>query len=123
VELSYAQNNSLPVAAVDNGAGPVDPTADTASKALAGATVTGTGDNLPLQINYNIKDAGAYPIVLVTYEITCQKGLDSAQAALVKSFLTYTASDEGQSKLATTGYVPISGDLLAKVRTAIGSIS
>ena len=123
VELSYALNNSLPVAAVDNGAGPVDPTADTASKALAGATVTGTGNNLPLQINYNIKDAGAYPIVLVTYEITCEKGLDSAQATLVKSFLTYTASDEGQSKLSTTGYVPISGDLLTKVRTAIGSIS
>jgi phosphate transport system substrate-binding protein len=108
---------------VDNGAGPVVPTADSASKALAGATVTGTGNNLPLKINYNIKDPAAYPIVLVTYEITCEKGLDSAQATLVKSFLTYTASDEGQSKLSTTGYVPISGDLLAKVRTAIGSIS
>ena len=63
--------------------------------------MTGTGNNLPLKINYNIKDAGAYPIVLVTYEITCEKGLDSAQATLVKSFLTYTASDEGQGKLSS----------------------
>ena len=74
VELSYALNNTLPVAAVDNGAGPVVPTADSASKALAAATVTGTGNNLPLKINYNIKDAAAYPIVLVTYEISLREG-------------------------------------------------
>ncbi len=123
VELSYAQNNNLPVTAVDNGAGAVEPTADTASKALGQAKITGTGNNLPVKINYNIKDAGAYPIVLVTYEITCEKGLDAAQAKLVKSFLTYTASDAGQSKLSTTGYVPISGDLLTKVRSAISAIS
>lgn len=123
VELSYALNNNLPVAAVDNGAGPVDPTSETASKALASAKVTGTGNNLPLKINYNIKDASAYPIVLVTYEITCEKGLDSAQAALVKSFLTFTASDAGQSKLSTTGYVPMSGDLLTKVRASVEAIS
>ncbi|MGN6333383.1 MAG: phosphate ABC transporter substrate-binding protein PstS [Motilibacteraceae bacterium] len=123
VELSYAQNKKLATASIDNGGGAVEATSANASKALAGAKVVGEGNNLKLSIDYNIKDAGAYPVVLVTYEITCEKGLDADKVALVKSFLNYTASDEGQSKLSSTGYVPISGDLLTKVRTAIGAIS
>ena len=38
-------------------------------------------------------------------------------------FLTYTAGDEAQGKLTSTGYVPISGDLLTKVRKAVASIA
>ena len=54
---------------------------------------------------------------------TCQQGLDSALVPLTKSFLTYTAGDEAQGKLTSTGYVPISGDLLTKVRKAVASIA
>ena len=62
-------------------------------------------------------------IVLVTYEITCEKGLDAAQAGLVKSFLTYAASDAVQGALSSTGYVPITGDLLTKVRASVAAIA
>jgi phosphate transport system substrate-binding protein len=61
--------------------------------------------------------------VLVTYEITCEKGLDSSLLPLTKGFLTYTSSDDGQSKLSAAGYVPITGDLLSKVRAAVAAIS
>ena len=61
--------------------------------------------------------------MLVTYEITCQKGGDAALVPLTKSFLTYTASDAAQATLSTTGYVPITGDVLTKVRAAVASIS
>ena len=64
-----------------------------------------------------------YPIVLVTYEITCEKGGDAANVSLTKAFLTYTSSDEGQWKLSAIGYVPITGDLLTKVRTSVSAIS
>ena len=57
--------------------------------------------------------------MLVTYEITCEKGLDADRSTLTKSFLTYTASDDGQAALTELGYVPITGDLLTKVRTAV----
>ena len=48
---------------------------ETAQAGLASATVVvGTGNDLSLKIDYANKGAGCYPIVLVTYEITCEKG-------------------------------------------------
>jgi len=122
VELSFAQDAQLAGAWVDNGSGtPVEPTSENAAKTISSATVKGTGNDLALTIDY--KTTAGYPAVLVTYEITCEKGLDAALVPLTKSFLTYTASDEAQGKLTSTGYVPITGDLLTKVRTAVSSIS
>jgi phosphate transport system substrate-binding protein len=121
VELSFALNNQLSSAWIDNGGGAVEPTSANAAVTLESATVTGTGNDLALKIDYS--GTKGYPIVLVTYEITCEKGLDASLAKLTKSFLTYTASDEAQAKLSSTGYVPITGDLLTKVRTAVSSIS
>jgi phosphate transport system substrate-binding protein len=68
-------------------------------------------------------EAGAYPRVLVTYEIACESGGDSETLDLTKSFLTYIVTDEGQGLLTEAGYVPIAGELLTKVRTAVESIS
>ncbi len=121
MELSFAQDAKLSAAAVDNGAGAIDATSENAAKTISGATVKGTDNDLALSIDY--KAAAGYPIVLVTYEITCQKGGDAALVPLVKAFLTYTSSDEGQGKLGAAGYVPITGDLLTKVRTAVAAIS
>jgi phosphate transport system substrate-binding protein len=120
-ELSFA--NGISTAQIDNGGGPVAATSDGAAKTIAGATDAGTGDNIKLKIDLTTKDPASYPIVLVTYEITCQKGLASDQSALVKSFLTYTASDAAQGALGAAGYVPITGDLLTKVRASVASIS
>lgn len=123
-ELSFVQDaEGVGAAWIDNGAGAVEPTSANAATTIAGAEVTGTGNNLSLKIDYATKAANAYPVVLVTYEITCEKGLPADQSALVKSFLTYTASDAGQGGLADIGYVPITGDLLTKVRSSVNSIS
>jgi len=121
MELSFAQDAKLPTSWVDNGGGPVEATSQNAASTIASATVTGTGNDLALKIDYTTKTG--YPIVLVTYEITCEKGLDSSLVPLTKSFLTYTSGDEAQGKLVSLGYVNISGDLLTKVRTAVSSIS
>ncbi len=121
-ELSFV-TDPVKAAWIDNGSGAVEATSDNAAKTIAGATVKGSGNNLPLSIDYATKAAGAYPIVLVTYEITCQKGLSGTDLAVTKSFLTYTASDAGQALLGPAKYVPITGDLLTKVRTAVAAIS
>jgi phosphate transport system substrate-binding protein len=121
VELSFAQDQSLTSAWVDNGGGAVEATSANAAVTIETASVTGTGNDLALKIDYSTTKG--YPIVLVTYEITCEKGLDSSLVPLTKAFLTYTASDEAQAKLSSTGYVPITGELLTKVRTAVSSIS
>ena len=121
MELSFAQDAKTPTAWVDNGGGAVEATSANAATTIAGASVKGTGNDLALSIDYKVTTG--YPIVLVTYQITCEKGLDATLVPLTKSFLTYTSSDEGQGKLGPAGYVPITGDLLTKVRTAVASIS
>ncbi|NUR90260.1 MAG: phosphate ABC transporter substrate-binding protein PstS [Nonomuraea sp.] len=124
VELSFAENSQLQKAKVANGSGEfVELTPESAAKSVETAEIKGTGNDLKLGIDYATKTAGAYPIVLVTYEITCEKGLPADQVKLVKDFLTYTSSDEGQASLKTLGYAPLAGDLLTKVRTAVAAIS
>jgi len=123
IELSFVQTSGLSAAEVSQGGGPVAPSATTASAALAQAKLTTTGNDNVLAIDYATKAAGAYPIVLVTYEITCEKGLPSDQSTLVKSFLTYTSSDAGQGELNAIGYVPLPANVIAPTRTAVAAIS
>ena len=123
VELSFVLDGDLKAALVDNGAGPVEATSANASTAISAATVVGTGNDLALELDPTIAQAGAYPIVLVTYQITCETGLPAEQLDIVKPFLEYTASTEGQGILEGIGYVPISGDLLTKVQAAVEALS
>lgn len=123
VEFSYATNNSLSYAKIDNGSGAVELTTDAVGKAVAAATVTGTGDDLSLKLDYATKAPGAYPILLITYEITCAQGLPAEQAALTKSFLTYVSSTDGQSKLASLGYAPLPTEIQQKVQAVVAKIA
>ena len=81
VEWSYATENELGIAQIDNGAGAVELTGESVGKAVAAAKQTGTGNDLRLKLDYATKEAGAYPIVLVTYEIVCSKNTTPAKAA------------------------------------------
>jgi phosphate transport system substrate-binding protein len=123
VDAPDAKKNNLATASIDAGGGPVAISDETVGKAIAGATQKFDGNNLILSLNYGIKDAGAYPAVLVTYEITCEKGLTADQAKLTKSFLKYTASDAGQTAAATAGYSKLPADLLSKVQGAVDAIA
>jgi phosphate transport system substrate-binding protein len=122
-EFSFAVSGGLSTAEIDNGGGPVQLTKDTASKAAEAATVkpSGPGD-LSLKIDYATKTAGAYPIVLVTYEIVCTKYSDAAKGTFVKNFLNYTANG-GQAALAQLGYAPLPAALQTQVNASIATIS
>ncbi|MEV1285880.1 phosphate ABC transporter substrate-binding protein PstS [Micromonospora sp. NPDC049679] len=124
VEMSFADNSGLNSAKVGNGAGEfVELTPESAGKTIAGATVTGEGDDLKMSVDYSTKEAGAYPIVLVTYEIVCGKGLAADKLPLVKGFLGYAASTDGQSTLTELGYAPLPDSVRAKVETAVKNLS
>jgi phosphate transport system substrate-binding protein len=118
-----AKKNGLTPASLDVGAGAVDISADTVGKALSASEISANGQDIRVKINYGLKEAGAYPAILVTYEITCTKGLPAEQAKLVQSFLTYTASQEGQGLLSGIGHLPLPADLISKVRDAISALS
>ncbi|MFF5074449.1 phosphate ABC transporter substrate-binding protein PstS [Micromonospora olivasterospora] len=124
VEWSYAENGGLKMAKVANGAGEfVALTAESAGKTIAGAKVEGQGDDLKMSIDYNTKEAGAYPIVLVTYEIVCGKGLAADKLPLVKGFLAHAASTEGQAALTELGYAPLPDSVRTKVESAVKNLS
>ena len=122
-EWSYAVSGNLNTAKIDNGGGAVELTADSAGAAVAAAKTapTGPGD-LSLKLDYATKAAGAYPIILVTYEIVCSRYSDANIGKQVKAFLNYTAG-AGQDKLKDLGYAPLPDSIKTQVQTAINGIS
>ncbi|MGP3962029.1 phosphate ABC transporter substrate-binding protein PstS [Nonomuraea sp. 3N208] len=116
VEYGFASNARLRTVKVRNASGQfVALSPQSATKALEGSRMADRNDDLVVEFDYLTKAKGAYPIVLVTYEITCSKNADP----LVETFLRYTAGDAGQSYLSLYGYAPLPQDLLAKVRNRL----
>ena len=123
MEWSYARDNNLKVAQLDSGSGAVELTGEAVGTAVADAEVTGSGSDLSLKLKYADNAAGAYPALLVTYEIVCSKGLAADKTAIVKDFLGYFASETTQQSLEELGYAPLPAELLTKVKTAVDAIS
>ncbi|MGP3972325.1 phosphate ABC transporter substrate-binding protein PstS [Streptomyces sp. 6N223] len=119
-ELSYAHQNHITTARIDTGARrPVAASVENSSNAVAQADVTGRGGDLALELDYATREEGAYPIVLVTYEILCDRGNNPDALPLTKAFLRYTASPEGQDQLAGIDYAPMPDDIIRQVRQTI----
>jgi phosphate transport system substrate-binding protein len=122
VEWSYATQNSLGIASINTGSGPVELTAESVGKMIAASKQVGTGNDLSLSLDFATKEPGAYPINLVTYNIVCSKYKDSAKANLVRSFLTQFASTDVQGSLEELGYAPLPAAVQTKVTTAVAAI-
>ena len=122
VEWGFAKDNNLPMAWIDNGAGAVELTAESAGKAVAAATIAAPDSKtLALKIDYATQEPGAYPVILVTYEILCAAG-NGDKAELLKSFLGYTATD-GQGSLVGVGAAPLPAEIQTKVIAAVKELS
>lgn len=64
-----------------------------------------------------------YPVVLVSYQLVCTMYDDAAKGELVKAFLTYIASEDGQKAAAeTAGSAPLSEKLTTEVQTSLDKI-
>ncbi|MGD3108520.1 phosphate ABC transporter substrate-binding protein PstS [Streptomyces sp. YGL11-2] len=124
VELPYAVDRMIRTVSVDTGAPtPADPNVIAASQAIAGARTVGTGGDVLLDLDYATKDAGAYPIDVVTYEIVCDKGNKPATWPATKAFLAYIASQKGQENLTFQGYATLPAKVMDRVRGEIGKLS
>ncbi|PRY00786.1 phosphate ABC transporter substrate-binding protein PstS [Allonocardiopsis opalescens] len=65
--------------------------------------------DLAIELDYTTEEAGVYPIVLISYEIICTSYENAEEGALVQSFVSYLASEDGQQVAATeAGSAPIS---------------
>jgi phosphate transport system substrate-binding protein len=123
MEWSYARDNNLKIAELDSGKGAVELSGEAVGKAVAEASTAGSGNDLSLKLKYSGNAEGAYPALLVTYEIVCSKGLAADKTAIVKDFLGYFASEETQQGLEDLGYAPLPAELVTKVKTAVAAIS
>ena len=78
----------------------------------------------PFELDRKTESQGTYPIVLVSYQIACSKYADAAQADLVKGFLTYTTSADGQQAAAqAAGSAPLSDELRSQITPAVSGIT
>ncbi len=86
--------------------------------------VEGRGEaDLAIDLARDTQESGAYPIILVSYHIACADYTEDETAELVKSYLSYVASPEGQQAASdNAGSAPISDTLREDVTTAIDSI-
>lgn len=123
VEKGFADQAKLTAAEIDNGGGAVALSDDSAKAAIDSAKFAADGNDLKLDLNslYATKAAGAYPLMLATYEIVCSKGYDADTSAAVKSFLTVAAND-GQAGLPAAGYVPLPDAFKQRLLTAVKAI-
>ncbi len=79
--------------------------------------------DLALDLARDTTASGAYPIVLVSYHIVCHTYADQAKADLVKDFVGYVVSEEGQQAAAeAAGSAPISADLRAKAEQSLEQV-
>ncbi|MGH3595960.1 MAG: phosphate ABC transporter substrate-binding protein PstS [Mycobacterium sp.] len=125
-EWSYAVGHQLGMAQIVTSAGPDPVTITTGSvgKTIAGAKFAGQGNDLVVDTSsfYKPTQAGAYPIVLVTYEIVCSKYPDPSTGPAVKAFMQATIG-AGQDGLDQYGYIPMPRSFESKVASAVNDIS
>lgn len=125
-EWSFTQAQHLNVAKVITSAGP-DPVAispESVGKTISVAWFIREGNDLAFDTIsfYRPNQAGAYPIVLATYEIVCSKYPDGQVGAAVKAFMQSTTGP-GQTGLADNGYVPVPEEFRGRLSTAVNAIS
>ena len=128
--IGYAdesQAGDLGVVSVKVGEEFIAPSAEGAAKVVAvSPAVEGRADvDMAVDIDRTTTESGAYPLLLASYLIACQTYDDAAEADLVKGFLSYIVSDEGQQAAAEqAGSAPLDSEPAgSRPPSIVGTIS
>ena len=86
--------------------------------------VEGRGEyDYAVDVDRSTQEAGVYPIALISYHIVCLDYDNQEEADLVKSFMAYVGSPEGQAASAeSAGSAPISDEFRNQVANAVDAI-
>lgn len=107
VELTYAQQNNLPVAKIKNRAGNyIAPTAQSTTAAINAFTAQLSQDPREAIVNPPANATDAYPISTLTFLIIPKDGADKVKRAALKSFIQYIIGD-GQGVAGSLNYAPL----------------
>lgn len=83
-----------------------------------------TENDHAIDLNYTGSDSSVYPIVLVSYHVACMEYEDQNTTDLVKSFLNYVISEDGQQAVAEeAGSAPITEETRESLQSTIDAIS
>jgi phosphate transport system substrate-binding protein len=123
--VDESQAGDLGVASVKVGDAYVAPSAEGAAKALeVSKPVDGrpAGD-MAYDINRTTTESGAYPILLTSYLVACPTYKDKGTADLVKGYLSYIISDEGQQAAAKqAGSAPLPASVQQEAQGIVDKI-
>lgn len=80
-------------------------------------------NDIALKVNRVPQTNDSYPLILISYSIVCSTYSDANDAALVKAFVGYQVSEQGQ-KIASdnAGSAPVSDAMRAKVQAALNAV-
>ena len=107
VELTYAEQNKLPVVKMKNQAGNyIAPTAESTTAAIDAFTAQLSQDPRTPIVNPPATAASAYPISTLTFLIIPKDGPDKNKRAALKNFIQYIITD-GQSTAGSLNYAPL----------------
>jgi phosphate transport system substrate-binding protein len=127
--IGYAdesQAGGLDVASVKVGEEYVGPTPEAAARILeVSERMEGRPEvSMVYELDRATQEGGVYPIVLTSYLMACQSYPDQQTADLVKGYLTYIVSDEGQATSAeSAGSAPLSDAIQEDAMDIIEGIS
>ncbi|MEP6478812.1 MAG: phosphate ABC transporter substrate-binding protein PstS [Rhodoglobus sp.] len=121
----FSKAGKLGIVSVKVGDKFVAPSADGAAAVVAESPAGDTaGDtDLSIKVNRTTTDPTHYPLVLVSYIDTCTSFVDPAAAELVKAYIGYITSQDGQTAAASAaGSAPLTADLSDKIATVLEGI-
>ncbi|MBW4519179.1 MAG: phosphate ABC transporter substrate-binding protein PstS [Scytolyngbya sp. HA4215-MV1] len=118
-ELSYAKENGLKMATLQNKAGTfIAPSTEASAKAFAGV-------ELPKDFALSVPDPeakDAYPINGLTWLLLYGQYPDQAKADAMKAFVKWALSDEGEKFAADLGYLPLPKEITTRVLAELDTI-
>jgi phosphate transport system substrate-binding protein len=128
--IGYAdesQAGELGIAKVKVGEEYVEPSAEAAAKILEespeDSSIAPSPYMFPFELDRKTEASGTYPIVLTSYLMACTEYGSADEASLVKAYLEYVISPEGQEVAAeNAGSAPLSDPLREKIEPAIEAI-
>lgn len=126
--IGYAdlsQAGDLSTAKIKVGSEYVAPSAEAAAKALESSPLAEgrPESSMAVEIDRATTAAGAYPLMLTSYLIACPT-YDGGKADLVKGFVSYAISSEGQQEAAANaGSAPLPSSLQEKAQQIVDSIT
>ena len=122
----FSQVGTLGTVAVKVGNKYTEISAEAGSKVVEDSEIdsSANGDNrVVVKLNHNTEADGAYPIVLVSYDIVCPAYKDAKTAQFAKAWLTYVTSSEGQQAAQqAAGTAPLPSSLTKKISASVEAI-